>query len=38
VDIKSKHLREALAEIMKDVKAISLAESEPSVCLRLPLN
>ncbi|EON63621.1 hypothetical protein W97_02849 [Coniosporium apollinis CBS 100218] len=31
VDIKSKALREALAEVMKDVKSVSLVEEQPSV-------
>lgn len=31
VDIKSKPLREALAEVMKDVKGVSLVEEQPSV-------
>lgn len=31
VDIKSKLLREALQEIMKDVKGVSLVEDRPSV-------
>lgn len=31
VDIKSKPLREALQEIMKDVRGISLVEEQPSV-------
>ena len=33
VDIKSKMLREALQEVMKDVKGVSLVEDQPSVCL-----
>jgi len=32
VDIKSKPLREALAEVMKDVKGVSLVEEQPCVC------
>lgn len=31
VDIKSKLLRDALAEVMKDVKGVSLVEEQPSV-------
>lgn len=31
VDIKSKILREALQEVMKDVKSVSLVEDQPSV-------
>ncbi|KAF2666780.1 P-loop containing nucleoside triphosphate hydrolase protein [Microthyrium microscopicum] len=31
VDIKSKFLRDALQEVMKDVRAVSLVENEPSV-------
>ena len=31
VDIKSKILREALQEVMKDVKGVSLVEDQPSV-------
>jgi hypothetical protein len=31
IDIKSKHLRDALKEVMKDVKAVSLVENEPCV-------
>lgn len=36
VDIKSKLLKEALQEVMKDVKGISLVEEEPSVSFPSP--
>jgi len=36
VDIKSKLLREALQEIMKDVKGVSFVEDVPTVSLKPP--
>ena len=34
VDVKSKYLRDSLAEVLKDVKAVSVVEHRPTVSLR----